>query len=238
MPRRKNSFSSNLTLSILLLLHDSQLTTYMLSKILSLPSNYVSSYLSILRKKKLISNDEEGYWCLTEKGLKIIEKIILIDNLKQLIKQNYKQEITSQSLFNQKIKLKAKETQRKHKINTKEKPKKYKTNTKEIIIINNINEYDVLAKIQERLGRKLTKVEEEIIHFIISYTSETGRKYWWPSTSGVSLAEALWENMSNSISINEISQALRELEAKAIIYITFDKRRNVPKIRLDRSLIN
>ena len=81
------------------------------------------------------------------------------------------------------------------------------------------------------------------------FERKTGRKYWWPPEPvplDLALSEELerWmrgrprSSSSNSrgASPSEIRDALRELEARGVIYITFDRRRGVQKLRLSRAI--
>ena len=77
-----------------------------------------------------------------------------------------------------------------------------------------------------------------VVEFLVDFRLRTGRRYWWPPQGD--LATALWEEISSSskwqgVTITDISNCLRELEAAGIIYITMDKRRGVPKIRINRT---
>lgn len=43
----------------------------------------------------------------------------------------------------------------------------------------------VLSKAREFLSRELSDIERAIVEFLFSFSSNRGRKYWWPETRWV-----------------------------------------------------
>lgn len=75
MPRRVRIPRSPLALLLLLLLYETPAPTFILASVLGVPSRTVSKYLSRLRQRGLVRQDEYGLWQLTEKGLRMAEEI-------------------------------------------------------------------------------------------------------------------------------------------------------------------
>ena len=69
-----------------------------------------------------------------------------------------------------------------------------------------------------------------IVEFLVEFRLRTGRKYWWPG-EGSHLEELSREL---GISSSRAGWCLRKLEAQGIIYMAFDSRRQVVKVRLGR----
>ena len=76
MPRRKNSFSSDLTYIILLILHHSLVPTRYIAEVTGLSSKRISRTLNFLKKKGLVTY-YDGFWSLTDKGKRIAEKLFV-----------------------------------------------------------------------------------------------------------------------------------------------------------------
>jgi len=229
--RPRYSFRSPLTLTLLILLRSQSLPTHILAYSLNLPSKYISWYLSRLKKLGLVYRDNFGLWSITDLGLSYLDSLerslSMIDYLKDRVKQ-----ITSSQI----IKLTTKIGKNTTKIGRKTK-EIHSSNLLTKLFNNSASLESFIEKVEERMDRPLTEVEFRLVSFLWSFTVVTGRKYWWPPQP-VSLVEALAEELRISSSIDALEMALRELESKGIIYITYDKRRGVPKIRLDRSLDN
>ena len=227
--RPKYSLRSPLTLTLLILLRSQSLPTHILAYSLNLPSNYVSRYLTHLKKLGLVYRDNFGLWSITDLGLSYLDSLekalSAIDYIKDLVKQLANSRI---------IKMTTKIQENTTKIQGK--TTKIRLSNSIIDLFNNKASLEsFIEKVEERMERPLTEIEFKLVSFLWSFTVVTGRKYWWPPQPG-SLVEALAEELRISSSIDALETALRELESKGIIYITYDKRRGVPKIRLDRSL--
>lgn len=235
--RSKFTFSSRLTLVLLLLLRRRSLPTHMLTEYLGLESKYVSSYLCYLRKLGFVRRDGFGFWLITDLGLSYLENVE-----KALSGNNNCVRDLAKQLANFRINKKTKINKRKQKKTRKNKKKQKKTkeiqNSNRIIdFLNGKTSFEkFLEKVEKRMNRPLTEVEFRLISFLWRFQETTGRKYWWPP-GRTDLASALAEELRiSSSNIGGLEEALRELESKGIIYITYDKRRGVAKIRIDRSL--
>ena len=73
---------------------------------------------------------------------------------------------------------------------------------------------------------------EDVVVFLVEFRLRTGRKYWWPARG--SHVEELAERLGVSSSV--IGECLRRLESQGVIFMVYDGRRGVVKIRLGRQL--
>ena len=235
MPRPKFSYRSKLTNILLILLYDTLAPTWFLANITGEPSKKVSRYLTYLKKSGLVKY-VNGFWTLTEKGKEHVENLNSIykyfalffnnNDLNNYFKnKRYDDNLTTKILKN---------------------TTKISNNTTKTMIIQLKDKLEttktldqILLKAKEFLGRELNNVEKAILEFLFSFSISRDRKYWWPE-DGLNLPEALAFKLSKilgiSISSIDIGKALRELEAAGIIFITYDERRKVPKIRISKSL--
>ena len=234
MPGRPRfSFRSPLTYILLILLRSRPLPTHIIAYTLQERGNYVASYLSYLKKRGLVWQDNYSYWHISDLGLQLLFLYEnTISNIKEIEEtlEKYRTFITAKI-----IKKNARIMQEKF-VKMQEKAKFSNTS--------NITNYSFtertsfekfLEKVEKRMGRDLSETEHAIVKYLWDYSLVTGRKYWWPPSRHLDLATALAEELRIS-SISSISEALRLLESKGIIYITYDKRKGIPKIRIDRSL--
>ena len=72
----------------------------------------------------------------------------------------------------------------------------------------------------------------DIVRFLVEFRIRSQRKYWWPGES--SHIDELAERLG--LSSSTVGMCLRRLEAQGVVYLTFDKRRGVVKVRLGRQL--
>ena len=226
MPRPRFSFRSPLTYILLILLRSKPLPSHILAVTLDMPSNYVSSYLCYLRKIGLVERDQFNFWYLSDLGHQFI---FSLENSLENVEEKFER-LENYRIFKlaKIIKKNARKTQKKCKRNS---PANILNN-----ILNSKKFEKIVLESEKRLGRGLTEVEYAILKYLWEFEQITGRKYWWPPERNVSLAEALAEELRIS-SINAVSAALRELESKGIIYLTYDRRKNVPKVRIDKSMV-
>ena len=227
--RPKYSLRSPLVVTLLILLRSQSLPTHILAYSLELESRYISAYLSRLKKHGLVDRDEFGIWSITDLGLAYLDSLE-----KALSAINYIKDLVKQIANSQIIKLTTKINRNATKIGRKTK-EIHSSNLLASLFNDSASLESFIEKVEERMERPLTEIEFKLVSFLWSFSVVTGRKYWWPPQP-VSLVEALAEELRISSSIDALETALRELESKGIIYITYDKRRGVPKIRLDRSL--
>ena len=226
MPRPKFTFRSPVTILLLILLRSRPLPTHILAFTLGVPSKYASRYLVRLKKLGLITQDGYGFWSITDLGLQYIVALErAISNIQEEIKKLKESQIYKMTtiMYFQTTKIHSQTT----------------LTNKAKLLSNVLNEQisfeRIVQEAERRLGRGLSEVEYAILKYLYEFERITGRKYWWPPERNVSLAESLAEELRIS-SINTVSSALRELEAKGILYMTFDKRKNVPKVRIDKSI--
>jgi len=243
VPRRRFSFSSELTYIILLILRHSLVPTRYISFLTGEPSKKISTYLSILKRKGLVRY-ENGFWTLTPQGERIADKLDSIfklysnifyrANLNNYLKNNMNEDKKTKFIENN--------------LNYSKKFLRNLNLSKEIMINELKNQLEttktldqVLSKAKEFLGRELSDIERAIVEFLFSFSSSRGRKYWWPEDSlglAESLASKLSQTLGISISSIDVSYALKELEAAGVVFITYDKRRRVPKVRISRALLS
>ena len=224
MPRPRFSFRSPLTYILLILLRSKPLPTHILAYTLQERSNYVSAYLCRLRDHGLIRRDEYGYWFITDLGVQYLVALErALSNIEELVKRlNNDLTIKLATIINR---------------NATKTQQKCNKNSSANLLNNSLTSFEkIVQEAEKRLGRGLSEVEYAILKYLWEFEKVTGRKYWWPPERNVSLAEALAEELRIS-SINAVSAALRELESKGIIYLTYDRRKNVPKVRIDKSMV-
>ena len=246
MPRRKNSFSSELTYIILLILRHSLTPTRYISLLTGEPSKKVSKYLSFLKKKGLVRY-ENGFWTLTPQGERIADKLDSIfkfysnifyranlnNYLKNDISKNKKttkiqiysnlfKNIPINSNLFQKIEISSSQVS---------------SETTKIIdkILFHANRMS-----KKYLGRSLDDVERAILEFLIEYYTDTGRNYWMPEDSqplAEGLASVLSRIKGSSISSIDVASALKSLQSAGILFLTYDERKRVPKLRISKGFL-
>ena len=208
-----------LSMLLLILLREARISSAQIAYYLGLDRRVVSVYLSRLKAKGLVAHDELG-WYLTDKGLEYIEGYIsAISNIHNKLTNNFKfkqliEYFNWQHLFNRNL------TEIQHLFNR-----------------NNTNQ--LIHRIEKVMGRPLTPEERSIIEYLADFMQKTGRKYWWPGEPlplHIALRDEL-ERLGISISSNSIERALRVLESRGVIFITYDTRRGVAKLRISRSLL-
>jgi len=236
MSRPKNSFSSDLTYTILLILRHSLVPTRYISFLTGEPSKKISTYLSILKRKGLVKY-ENGFWTLTSQGEKIADKLESLfkfypDILHRENLNNYLKNVNNENKETKFIKINlnySKKFQRNLNL-SKETSKQSKITLDQLL-----EEANRLAR--KYLGRELDGVEKSIVEFLYEFYRDTGRKYWWPEDSldlDIALAEAL-SRKGISISSTDIVESLRALRAAGIVY-TY-KRQGKIKLRINRALL-
>ncbi|OYT57452.1 MAG: hypothetical protein B6U76_00990 [Desulfurococcales archaeon ex4484_217_2] len=226
MPRPKFTFRSPVTILLLILLRNRPLPTHIISVTLRERSNYVSAYLCRLRDHGLIKRDKYGYWSITDLGIQYLAALErAISNIEELVEK-----------LNNDLTIKLATIINRNATKMQQKATKNNKNSRFNRLESDLTSFEkIVEEAERRLGRGLSEVEYAILKYLYEFERITGRKYWWPPERNVSLAESLAEELRIS-SINTVSTALRELEAKGILYMTFDKRKNVPKVRIDKSI--
>ncbi len=224
--RPRGQLSSPISLMLLIILRETPCDSATIGFFLGLPSRTVSRYLCSLRSMGYVEHDGL-FWRLTDKGLLYITKR----------SQAIHKLVSKLETFGYKKLHLTTENYR----NTKEITNSDKTSlaSLEPVIryfegseVSSLN--IIISKIEERIGRELTEVEYAIIRFLYMKSRQLQRKYLWPPEYGLSLAEWLAEETGYPSHL--VSDALRELESHGIVFLTQDRRRGVPKIRLDRSV--
>ncbi|MCE4625831.1 MAG: hypothetical protein F7C35_08245 [Desulfurococcales archaeon] len=200
-----------LTMLLLLILREAPAPTVFLAFHLGVDTRKLSTYLSRLRSRGLVDYDEYGIWYLTEEGRKFIASIYESSfKLKNIM--NYIAETNMTTLI--------------HRNATEMQHLSYTNAT-------------LIHKAEQLLGRPLDDVEKAILEYLDDFTRKTQRKYWWPPEPvplHLALQDELERRGISSIDSEEIERALRELEAAGVLYLTFDKRRGVAKVRISRAL--
>ena len=215
MPRPPLSLRSRLSLLLLLILREAPAPSHYLAYHLGEEPRKISRYLTHLRRLGLVERDEYGIWYVTEKGRELIERYMRsLDALSRIVEQ---------------VRLAT----------------KIRGNTRESKAIQGNPSLSTLQTVFERaerlLGRPLTRLERLLIGYLLDFTERTGRKYWWPPEPvplPLALAEELERVSGNRVSPADVEQALRELEARGVVFVAFDRRRGVAKVRLSRSLVD
>ena len=237
MPRPRNSFRSDLTYILLLILRNSLAPTKFISLVTGESSRKVSRYLTYLKRRGLVDY-QDGFWLLTRKGEALVDKLfksysniyhlaLLINQLKNNINED---KMTTKILKNTTL--------------------NYKNTTETLIFSSRFSSKttktpdEVLARAdrlaRKYLGRSLNNIEKMIIRFLAEYFIDTEKKYWLPEDSR-SLAEGLAEAVSrftgSSISSIDVSYALMALDSAGIIYMRKDSTIKKPKIRISRKIL-
>ncbi len=231
MGRREYSFSSELTIKILLILRHSLAPTKYISLLTGEPTKKISKYLSTLKRKGLVSYIE-GFWTLTPNGERIAK------NLENIFKPFYQDHLIK--FLNNYLKSEVDKDRKTTKIQI------YSNLFKDIHrnsnlftkIHNSIHFNNIVERAMEFLGRELTDTERAVLEFLYSFSISRRRRYWWPSDSlgfFESLAEEVSRFVSSSISSIDVQEAVRALEAAGVLYITRDRRVGW-KIRISKAL--
>ena len=219
MPRPPLSLRSRLSLLLLLLLREAPAPSHYIAYYLEESPRKISRYLSHLRRLGLVERDEYGIWYTTQKGRELVERYM--ESLNELT--------ATVSRLSEHIRVTT----------------KIQGNTRKYEEIQGntslFSQRTVLEKAEQLLGRRLTPLEEALINYLYDFAAKTGRKYWWPPEPAP-LGHALLEELrrsSGSIdsSPGDVEAALRSLEARGVVYITYDRRRGVAKIRLSKQVL-
>ena len=213
------SLRSQLSILLLLILRESPAPSHYIAYHLGEDPRKVSTYLSRLRRHGLVARDEYGLWYLTDMGRMYVSK------LEETL-------VNSRAAVNKALSALSNLLERQHKsaeIQQKSMQSRHLSALE-----------TVKKRVEELLGREMTAIEEALIEYLYDFSRKTGRKYWWPPEP-IPLDLALSEELRRSSGIDagpsEVREALRELEARGVLYMTVDRRRQVAKVRISRQIL-